>query len=47
VVRIDLWEVFGKPVRIRDLRLGAVNGPAAFDQVLLGRTEKDLPALRK
>jgi hypothetical protein len=42
VVRVDLWEVFGKPVRIRGLRLGATGGPAAFDQILLGRTEKDL-----
>lgn len=42
MARVDLWQVFGKPVRIRGLRLGSTAGPAAFDQVLLGRTEKDL-----
>ena len=44
VVRVDLWEVFGKPVRIRALRLAGTGGPASFDQILLGRAEKDLPA---
>jgi hypothetical protein len=43
VVRVDLWEVFRKPVRIRGLRLASLGGSAAFDQILLGRTEKDLP----
>src|SRR5262249_22236517 len=47
VVRVDLWEVFKKPVRIRGMQLAAPGGSAAFDQVLLGRTEKDLPAARK
>jgi hypothetical protein len=47
VVRVDLWKVFKKPVRIRGLRVAAAGGSAAFDQVLLGRTEKDLPAARK
>jgi outer membrane protein assembly factor BamB len=47
VVRIDLWEVFKRPVRIRGMRLGSAGGPAAFDQVLLGRTEKDLPPVKK
>src|SRR5262249_30415704 len=42
----DLWEVFKKPVRIRGLRLASTGGPAAFDQVLLGRTEKDLAAAK-
>jgi hypothetical protein len=32
-------------MRVRGLRLVAVGGPAAFDRVLLGRTEKDLPPL--
>jgi outer membrane protein assembly factor BamB len=47
VVRIDLWKVFGKPVRIRAMRLSSPGGSAAFDQIVLGRTEKDLPAPRK
>jgi outer membrane protein assembly factor BamB len=42
VVRVDLWDVFRKPVRIHGLRLGSTGGAAAFDQILLGRTEKDL-----
>jgi outer membrane protein assembly factor BamB len=47
VVRVDLWEVFNKPVRIRGLRLASTGGSAAFDQIVLGQTEKDLPATRK
>jgi outer membrane protein assembly factor BamB len=47
VVRVDLWDVFKKPVRIRGMQLGAPGGSAAFDQVLLGRTEKDLSPLKK
>jgi outer membrane protein assembly factor BamB len=47
VVRVDLWEVLKKPVHVRGLRLAARGGPGAFDQVLLGRTEKDLPATPK
>jgi hypothetical protein len=43
VVRIDLWNVFKKPVRIRGLRLSSTGGPTSFDQIVLGRTEKDLP----
>jgi outer membrane protein assembly factor BamB len=46
VVRIDLWEVFKKPVRIRGMRLASTGGPAAFDQILLGRTAEDLPRER-
>jgi hypothetical protein len=47
VVRVDLWEVFGKPVRIRCLRLSSAGGPAAFDQIVLGRSEEDLPAVKE
>jgi hypothetical protein len=47
VVRIDLWEAFKKPVRIRGLRLAAAGGSAAFDQIVLGRAKKDLPGVRK
>jgi len=46
-VRIDLWEVFGKEVRIRALRLASAGGPAAFDQIVLGRSKEDLPARKK
>src|SRR5262249_29210734 len=47
VVRMDLWKVFKKPVRIRGLHLASTGGPAALDQVLLGRAAKDLPAAKK
>jgi outer membrane protein assembly factor BamB len=47
VVRVDLWEVFKAPVRIRGMALSSPGGSAAFDQVLLARTEKDRPAARK
>lgn len=47
VGRIDLWEVFKNPTRIRGLRLASPGGPAAFDQIVLGRTESDLPAAKK
>jgi outer membrane protein assembly factor BamB len=43
-LRVDLWGVYKKPVRIRSMSLGCVNGPVAFDQILLAREEKDLPA---
>jgi hypothetical protein len=43
-VRVDLWELLGKPTRIRGLRLATIGGPSAFDRILLGRTPQDLPA---
>ncbi len=43
VVRVDLWALSKKPFRIRTLGLGAKGGAAAFDQIVLGRTEADLP----
>ena len=43
VVRVDLWQALGKPARIRSLGIGAIGGPGAFDQILLGRSEGDLP----
>lgn len=46
VVRIDLWDALKKPLNIRSLALGAISGPAVFDQILLGRTEGDLPAVK-
>lgn len=47
VMRVDLWQALKKPSRIRALRLMAPGGSAAFDQILLGRTEKDLPSVKK
>jgi outer membrane protein assembly factor BamB len=44
VVRVDLWEVFKTPFRIRGLRLATRGGAAVFDQILLGQSEKDLPS---
>jgi hypothetical protein len=43
-VRVDLWAAFkGKPPRIQALNLKSVGGGAMFDQIVLGRTEADLP----
>jgi hypothetical protein len=47
VVRVDLWELLQKPTRIRGLRFATIGGPAAFDQILLGRTPDDLPGATK
>ena len=43
VVRVDLWAAAKRPWRIRSLFLTAKGGGAAFDQIVLGRTENDLP----
>jgi len=43
LVRVDLWEVLQSSVHIRGLDLASRGGPAAFDQILLGRTANDLP----
>jgi len=52
-VRVDLWKIRseqkpfdGKPMSIRGFLLDAVGGSAAFDRILLGRTEADLKASR-
>jgi outer membrane protein assembly factor BamB len=42
-VRIDLWKALGRDVRVQALGLGTSGGAAAFDQIVLGRTLKDLP----
>ena len=43
-VRVDLWAAFeGKPPPIQSLYLRSVGGGALFDQIVLGRTEADLP----
>jgi hypothetical protein len=43
VVRADLWEMLKKPIQLEALGLAAEGGGAEFDQIVLGRTEKDLP----
>ena len=47
IVRVDLWAAAKKPWRVRSLQLGAKGGGAAFDQIVLGRTEQDLPAEKR
>jgi hypothetical protein len=50
-MQVDLWDLLGKPPassesrvwRIQSMTLGSDGGGAAFDRILLGRTEKDLP----
>jgi outer membrane protein assembly factor BamB len=42
-VRMDLWAAAKKPWRVRALWLGVKGGGAAFDQIVLGRSEADLP----
>jgi hypothetical protein len=56
VVRLDLWSALReskqwaqakeKPFCIRCIDMGAVGGPAGFDQILLGRTALDLSAVK-
>jgi hypothetical protein len=43
LVRVDLWAAAKKAWRVRSLRLGVKGGGAAFDQIVLGRSESDLP----
>ena len=42
-VRVDLWDMLKKPIDLQALGLGASGGAAGFDQIVLGRTEADLP----
>jgi len=45
-VRVDLWSLTkGQPPRIQALSLRSTGGGAYFDQIVLGRTEGDLPPL--
>jgi outer membrane protein assembly factor BamB len=46
VVRVDLWQLARKPLRIQALGLAAAGGGAAFDQLLLGRTLEDLDRVK-
>jgi outer membrane protein assembly factor BamB len=42
VERVDLWALLKKPGRIQTVSFGTSGGGALVDQILLGRTEKDL-----
>ena len=45
-VRVDLWAITkGKPPRIQALSLMSAGGGALYDQIVLGRTERDLDKL--
>ncbi|MCX4759451.1 hypothetical protein OG562_00270 [Streptomyces sp. NBC_01275] len=47
LVRLDLWTLtHGNPPPLRGLGLRTVGGGALFDQLVLGRTETDLPPPR-
>jgi outer membrane protein assembly factor BamB len=46
VVRVDLWDAVKRPLRLQALSLAASGGAAAFDAIVLGRTEADLPAMK-
>jgi hypothetical protein len=46
VVRVDLWDLARKPLRIQALGLAAAGGGAAFDQLMLGRTLEDLERVK-
>ena len=45
-VRVDLWDVLKKPIDLKSLSLASSGGGAAFDQIVLGKTEADLPPLK-
>jgi outer membrane protein assembly factor BamB len=46
VVRVDLWALVKKPLRIQSLGLAAAGGGALFDQIILGRSPTDLDRIR-
>lgn len=46
VQRVDLWQLFGKPARVQFVAFCTQGGEAAFDQILLGRTEADLSSVK-
>jgi hypothetical protein len=45
-VRVDLWDALKKPIDLQSLSLASEGGAAAFDQIVLGRSEADLPPLK-
>jgi outer membrane protein assembly factor BamB len=47
IVKVDLWDAFRqRPVRIQGLKLRCAGAAAWFDQIVLGRHERDLPTKR-
>ncbi|MFM7290141.1 MAG: WD40 repeat domain-containing protein [Planctomycetia bacterium] len=46
LVRVDLWPLAKKPLNVTQFWLAFNNGAAAVDQIVLGRTEGDLDALK-
>ena len=42
-LRVDLWKSLAKPARFRSLGLVSTGDETAFDQIVLGRAEADLP----
>ena len=44
VVKVDLWAMYQQPVRIQCMLLASVGGPCGIDQIVVGRSEADLPA---
>ncbi len=50
VVRVDLWDAYAAktkgPVILRGMSLTTIGGAALFDQIVLGRTEADLPPIK-
>ena len=46
LVRVDLWALAKKPLNVTQFWLAFNNGAAAVDQIVLGRTEGDLDAVK-
>ncbi len=47
VVRIDLFKLAKRPLRVQSIVLGSAGDGACFDQILLGRTPEDLDRLKR
>jgi hypothetical protein len=45
--RVDLWDLYKKPGRVRSAYFAAMGDAVGFDQVVLARTENDLPPMSK
>ena len=43
IYRVDLWQVYQRPIRLQSLSFESIGGKAAFDQILLARSENDFP----
>jgi outer membrane protein assembly factor BamB len=46
LVRVDLWQLAKKPLNVTQFWLSFNNGAGAVDQIVLGRTEGDLDAVK-